>query len=67
MLQFWDRDGRLLWMLRAQAAPIVGLHVEGGDLVTRGFTGELARWTLPSPGRVIEACGERERCAILLR
>lgn len=43
MLQFWDRDGRLLWMLRAHAAPIVGVHVEGGDLVTRGFTGELAR------------------------
>jgi WD40 repeat protein/serine/threonine protein kinase len=68
LLQFWDRDdGRLLWMLRAHAAPIVGVHVEGGDLVTRGFTGELARWTLPSPGQVIGACGEREGCAILLR
>jgi WD40 repeat protein/serine/threonine protein kinase len=66
-LQFWDRDGgRLLWVLRAHAAPIIGIHVEGSDIVTRGFTGELARWTLPSPGQVIGACGAQERCAIVL-
>lgn len=65
-LWFWDRDSeRLLWALHAHASQIVGVHVEGGDIVTRGFTGELSRWTLPSPGQVIGACGDRERCAIV--
>jgi WD40 repeat protein len=68
LLRFWDRDsGYLLWTLPAHKSEIYGVHVEGADVVTRGITGELVRWTLPSPGRVIEACGERERCAILLR
>ena len=65
-LWFWDEDSeRLLWALRAHASPIVGIRVEGAGLVTRGFTGELARWALPDPGEVIRACGERERCAIV--
>jgi hypothetical protein len=65
-LWFWDRDsGRLLWGLHAHTSQIVGVHVEGGDIVTRGFTGELARWTLPSPEQVIRACGDHERCAIV--
>jgi hypothetical protein len=68
LLQFWDRDGgRLLWTFRAHAAPIIGIHAEGNDIVTRGFTGELARWTLPVPGQVIDACSSQERCAIVLR
>jgi WD40 repeat protein/serine/threonine protein kinase len=68
LLQFWERDGgRLLWTLRAHVAPIIGIHAEGGDIVTRGFTGELARWTLPAPGPVIEACRAKERCDIVLR
>jgi WD40 repeat protein/serine/threonine protein kinase len=65
-LWFWDEDSeRLLWALRAHASPIVGVRVEGAGLVTRGFTGELARWALPDPAEVIRACGERERCAIV--
>jgi WD40 repeat protein/serine/threonine protein kinase/uncharacterized membrane-anchored protein YhcB (DUF1043 family) len=67
-LWFWDQGSEsLLWALPAHTSQIVGVHVEGSDLVTRGFTGDLARWTLPSPGRVIEACGDHERCAILPR
>jgi WD40 repeat protein/serine/threonine protein kinase len=65
-LRFWDEtSGRQLWALQAHTSPIIGVHVESGDLVTRGFTGELARWTLPSPGQVIQACDGRERCAIV--
>jgi WD40 repeat protein/serine/threonine protein kinase len=53
-LWFWDRDsGRQLWTLRSHASPIVGVHIEGADIVTRGITGELSRWTLPSPTQVI--------------
>jgi WD40 repeat protein len=66
-LRFWDKgSGRLLWTFRTRTSPIAGLRVEGGDIVPRGFAGELARWTLPSPGQVLGACGDREGCAILL-
>ena len=68
MLQFWDRDGgRLLWALRAHVAPIIGVQIEGSDIVTRGFTGELARWTLPDSSQAIGACSRQERCGIVLR
>jgi WD40 repeat protein len=67
-LWFWDLGSEsLLWALPAHTSQIVGIHVESGDLVTRGFTGDLACWTLPSPARVIEACSDHERCAILAR
>jgi WD40 repeat protein len=65
-LLFWDRDsGRQLWALHAHASQIIGVHVEGGDIVTRGIAGELSRWTLPSPAQVIGACGDNNRCAIV--
>jgi WD40 repeat protein/serine/threonine protein kinase len=68
LLQLWDQDSELLlWVHHAHAAPIIGLHVEGDDIVTRGITGELARWRFPNPGQVIDACSEQERCAMLLR
>jgi WD40 repeat protein/serine/threonine protein kinase len=68
ILRFWDRNsGYLLWTLPAHKSEIYGVHVEGADIVTRGITGELVRWTLPSPGRVIQTCGDHERCAILSR
>jgi len=55
-LWFWDRaTPRPLWKLRAHDSHVVGVHFEGDALVTRGFGGELARWTLPDPERVIEA------------
>jgi WD40 repeat protein/serine/threonine protein kinase len=56
LLWFWDlATGRPLWTLRAHRSHIIGIHFEGSALVTRGFGGEVARWTLPSPERVIEA------------
>jgi WD40 repeat protein len=65
-LRFWDQaSGRQLWALQAHPSPIIGVHVEGGDIMTRGITGELSRWRLPSPGKVIGACGDHDRCAIV--
>ena len=66
LLRFWDpSSGRLVWSLQAHKSHLIGIHVEGGDIVTRGFTGELSRWTLPSPGQVIAACMDHERCVIV--
>ncbi|MGH9884308.1 MAG: WD40 repeat domain-containing protein [bacterium] len=56
-LRFWDAtSGRLLWTLQAHKSYVVGLHYEGNDLVTRGFAGDVTRWTLPEPDAVIETC-----------
>ena len=56
-LRFWDTlNGRLLWMLQAHRSYVIGVHYEGDDLVTRGFAGDIARWALPPPNRIIEAC-----------
>jgi WD40 repeat protein len=63
LLRFWDlASGRLLWALQAHTSPVIGVHLEGGDIVTRALTGELSRWTLPSPEQVIRECGEHELC-----
>jgi WD40 repeat protein len=56
-LRFWDvSNGRLLWTLPAHKSYVVGVHYEGSDIVTRGFAGDVSRWTLPQPDRIIEAC-----------
>jgi hypothetical protein len=34
--------------------------MEGADIVTRGFSGDVSRWRLPRPEQVIEACDDRE-------
>jgi WD40 repeat protein len=66
MLRFWDAaSGRLLWALQVHKSRLRGVHVEGRDIVTRGFGGELSRWTLPRSEQVIEACDGHERCAIV--
>jgi WD40 repeat protein len=47
LLRFWDATtGRQLWTLRAHRPYVVGLHFEGGDLVSRGFAGDVSRWTI---------------------
>jgi WD40 repeat protein len=66
MLRFWDASsGRPLWTLSAHKSHLIGIRFEGDDIVTRGFAGDLSRWTLPKPERVIEACGDREVCGIV--
>lgn len=57
LLRFWDAsNGRLLWTMQAHKSYVVGVHFEGSDIVTRGFAGDVARWTLPEPNRIIETC-----------
>ncbi|HEX8106614.1 MAG TPA: protein kinase [Kofleriaceae bacterium] len=66
LLRFWERNsGCLLWALPAHISQVYGVHADGADIVTRGITGELARWRLSSPEQVIQACGDHERCAIV--
>jgi hypothetical protein len=65
VLRFWDApSGRLLWALAADKSWLVGVHVEGDDIIARGFNGELSRWTLPKPLQVIGACSDHDRCSI---
>ena len=57
LLRFFDaRSGALLWSLRAHAGIISSVHFERNELVTRGFNGDMARWTLPPlPSRAVIA------------
>ena len=63
LLRFWDTsNGRPLWKLPAHKSHLVGVHFEGNDIVTRGFAGDVSRWTLPKPGTVID-CGRTREAA----
>jgi len=65
-LRFWDAaSGAKLWTLPAHKSAVVGVHLEGGDIVTRGFAGEVSRWRLPQSGAVMEACAHHPPCAIM--
>jgi WD40 repeat protein len=56
LLRFWDAsNGRPLWILRAHKSHVVGVHFEGDAIITHGFGGEVARWSLPDPDDVIDA------------
>jgi WD40 repeat protein/serine/threonine protein kinase len=72
LLRFWDAaSGRQLWKLQAHGSSVIGLHFEGDDLVTRGFAGDISRWRLPPPERVVETCNVAtaapQACAIVTR
>jgi WD40 repeat protein/serine/threonine protein kinase len=68
LVRFWDAaSGRPLWTMPAHKSLLVGIRVEGDDIVTRGFSGDISRWTLPKSEQVIEACSDHERCAIVAR
>jgi WD40 repeat protein len=68
LLRFWDTaSGRALWTMPAHKSHLIGIRVDGDDIVTRGFSGDIARWTLPRPERVIEACSAHEGCAMLAK
>jgi WD40 repeat protein len=44
LLLFWDAaGGERLWTLPAHKSAVIGVHVEGADVVTRGLTGEISR------------------------
>jgi len=50
LLWFWDRTtARQLWKLQAHKSHVVGIHLEGDQMVTRGFAGDVSRWILPKP------------------
>jgi WD40 repeat protein len=67
-LRFWDAaSGAKLWTLPAHKSAVIGVHLDGVDIVTRGFAGEVSRWTLPQSGAVIEACAHHPPCAIVPR
>jgi WD40 repeat protein/serine/threonine protein kinase len=56
-LRFWSTStGLLLWTVRTHISYVVGVHYEGNEVVTRGLAGDIARWALPSPDSVIDAC-----------
>ncbi len=64
LLRFWDQASeRLLWSLPTHKSTIIGIHVEGDVIVTRGFTGEVARWQIPPADQVIHACKGQQRCS----
>jgi len=68
LLRFWDAaSGRPLWTMPAHKSILIGVRIEGDDIVTRGFSGDIARSTLPKPDRVIEACHRRGACDIVPR
>ncbi len=55
-LWFWDRaTTRPLWTLQAHRSDVVGIHLEGDEMVTRGVAGDVSRWNLPQPEQAIEA------------
>lgn len=65
-LYVWDASsGRQLWTMPAHKSDLFGLHLEGDDIVSRGYSGELARWRLPTLQQVLEACQAAQRCVEL--
>ena len=65
-LRFWDAvSARPLWTMPAHRSRLVGIRIEGDDIVTRGSSGDISRWTLPNPGQAIEACRRRDACDIV--
>jgi len=63
LLRFWDAaSARQIWTLQAHKSHVLGIHFEGENLVTRGFTGDAARWTLSTAAQVIEACNGTIAC-----
>jgi WD40 repeat protein len=60
LLRFWDTaSGRPLWKLQAHSSGVIGIHIDGDDIVTRGAAGEVSRWTLPRSPGVIEAASAK--------
>src|SRR5262249_44437697 len=68
VLRFWGAaSGAQVRALPAHKAAVIGVHLEGVDIVTRGFAGEISRWRLPRSEAVIAACARHPPCAIVPR
>lgn len=66
LLRFWDAaSSRPTWTMLAHRSHLVGVRVEGADIVTRGFSGDVSRWTLPDPEQVLVACHDHDPCSIV--
>jgi WD40 repeat protein len=66
LLRFWDAaSGARLWTLQAHKSAVIRVNVESEDIVTRAFTGEISRWRLPRPERVLDACMHHGPCGIV--
>ena len=66
LLRFWDAaSGAKLWTLQAHKSAVIRIHVQDGDIVTRGFSGDISRWRLPKPEEVLAACARHARCPIV--
>lgn len=49
LLRFWDTaTAKPLWVVVAHRPYVMGVHLESGDIVTRGIGGEVARWHIPA-------------------
>ncbi|MBC7973627.1 MAG: protein kinase [Myxococcales bacterium] len=63
ILRFWDAEsGARLWTLSAHRAAVIGIRLEGSDILTSGSSGEVSRWRLPIPATTIDACKHHRRC-----
>jgi WD40 repeat protein/serine/threonine protein kinase len=68
MLRFWEAiSARPLWTMPAHKSHLIGIRVEGEYVVTRGFSGDVSRWSFPDPQRALDACGGHVRCGIVSR
>ena len=68
LLRFWDAtNGRPIWTMPAHKSYLIGIHFEGDDIVTRGFAGEISRWTLPKLAGRIGVCDDGADCDIVPR
>ena len=55
LLRFWEAESmKLLWTLPAHKVGLVAIHFDGSDIVTRGFGGDVSRWTVPEPRGIVE-------------
>ena len=55
LLRFWEaRSTKLLWTLPAHKVGVVGIRFDGGDIVTRGFGGDMSRWAVSEPRGIVE-------------
>jgi WD40 repeat protein len=48
-IRFWDvASGRLMWVLHAHRSFVNGVQARASDFISRGYDGDIARWSLSS-------------------